>query len=359
MFCNPRWVCLVPAQSSYFCVLSPEWVVVKWVIKPGLRGILQALSCGEIPRKFVQEAVWTSGTKIPGLRTESVPFLIFFYFILWFCPQNSKASTRTAVVPDIPGFRKILPRSDYIIIPKATLQEDRSRQSLELCVTQSPAAPEGLAAPRNVTGVSRDTVQSVLSVGSGQAGVSEHCIAIEGRAEDTAAFAQPEAAEEAVASEVLSRYVGPVTEKVAGDILLDEASLEIEGQPYQTARVVIEETLVSSPTDISNGSIAVARPQVPDGVSVVTVVTGRVSFSSGTHTPARVSPETSECCFLHFTWDPQWVQEMLWLPNLLMLSAERNRNFCNQWYKSNSVTTLSLLADWLWYQLCLNMTGFF
>ncbi|KFW78543.1 HMG domain-containing protein 3, partial [Manacus vitellinus] len=199
---------------------------------------------------------------------------------------NSKASTRTAVVPDIPGFRKILPRSDYIIIPKTTLQEDRSRQSVELCVAQSPAAPEGLTAPRNISGVSREAVQNILSVDSGQAGVSEQCIAIEGLAEEAAAFAQPEPAEEAVASEVLSHYVGPVTEKVAGDILLDEASLEIEGQPYQTARVVIEETLVSSSTDISNGSIAVARPQVPDGVSVVTVVTGRDTEENSSSTPA-------------------------------------------------------------------------
>ncbi|XP_064528128.1 HMG domain-containing protein 3 [Pseudopipra pipra] len=199
---------------------------------------------------------------------------------------NSRASTRTAVVPDIPGFRKILPRSDYIIIPKTTLQEDRSRQSVELCVAQSPAAPEGLTAPRNISGVSREAVQNILSVDSGQAGVSEQCIAIEGLAEEAAAFAQPEPAEEAVASEVLSHYVGPVTEKVAGDILLDEASLEIEGQPYQTARVVIEETLVSNSTDISNGSIAVARPQVPDGVSVVTVVTGRDTEENSSSTPA-------------------------------------------------------------------------
>ncbi|NWY74995.1 HMGX3 protein, partial [Erithacus rubecula] len=187
---------------------------------------------------------------------------------------NSKAATRTAVVPDIPGFRKILPRSDYIIIPKATLQEDRSRQSLELRVAQSPAAAEALVAPRNVTSVSRDAVQSVLSLGS------EQRVAIEGLPPDTAA------AQEAVASEVLSHFVGPVAEKVAGDILLDEASLEIEGQPYQTARVVIEETLVSSSTDISNGGVAVARPQVPDGVSVVTVVTGRDTEESRSSTPA-------------------------------------------------------------------------
>ncbi|XP_010577227.1 PREDICTED: HMG domain-containing protein 3 isoform X3 [Haliaeetus leucocephalus] len=199
---------------------------------------------------------------------------------------NSKVSTRTAVVPDIPGFRKILPRSDYIIIPKTTLQEDRSRQSLELCVTQGQAPSEGLTASTNITNVSRDAVQNILSVDSSHVGIAEQCIAIEGLAEETASFGQSDAVEEVVASEVLSHYVGPVTEKVAGDILLDEASLEIEGQPYQTARVVIEETLVSSSTDISNGSIAVARPQVSDGVSVVTVVTGRDTEESSSSTPA-------------------------------------------------------------------------
>uniref|UniRef100_A0A672TWI9 HMG-box containing 3 n=1 Tax=Strigops habroptila TaxID=2489341 RepID=A0A672TWI9_STRHB len=168
---------------------------------------------------------------------------------------NSKVSTRAAVVPDIPGFRKILPRSDYIIIPKTTLHEERSRQSVELCVTQGQAASEGL--------------RNILSVDSSHVGISEQCIAIEGLAEDAASFSQPDAVEEAVASE-----------KVAGDILLDEAALEIEGQPYQTARVVIEETLVSSSTDMSNGSIAVARPQVSDGVSVVTVDTEESSSST-------------------------------------------------------------------------------
>ncbi|XP_032861954.2 HMG domain-containing protein 3 isoform X2 [Tyto alba] len=126
---------------------------------------------------------------------------------------NSKVSTRTAVVPDIPGFRKILPRSDYIIIPKTTLQENRSRQSLELCVTQGQAASEGLTASTNITNVSRDAVQNILSVDSSHVGISEQCIAIEGLAEETASFGQPDAVEEVVASEVLSHYVGPVTEK--------------------------------------------------------------------------------------------------------------------------------------------------
>ncbi|OXB59433.1 hypothetical protein ASZ78_004792, partial [Callipepla squamata] len=197
---------------------------------------------------------------------------------------NSKVSSRTTVVPDIPGFRKILPRSDYIIIPKTTLQEDRSRQSLELHVTQGRAAPEGTAAA-NTTSIPRDAVQSVLSVDSSHVSISEQCIAIEGLSEENASFSQAEAVEEVVASEVLSHYVGPVADK-AGDVLLDEASLEIEGQTFQTTRVVIEETLVSGSADISNGNIAVARPQVSDGVSVVTVVTGRDTEESTSSTPA-------------------------------------------------------------------------
>ncbi|NXJ16166.1 HMGX3 protein, partial [Odontophorus gujanensis] len=198
---------------------------------------------------------------------------------------NSKVSSRTTVIPDIPGFRKILPRSDYIIIPKPPLQEDRSRQSLELHVTQGQAAPEGTAAA-NTTSISRDAVQNVLSVDSSHVSISEQCIAIEGLSEENASFSQAEAVEEVVASEVLSHYVGPVADKVAGDVLLDEASLEIEGQPFQTTRVVIEETLVSGSADISNRSIAVARPQVSDGVSVVTVVTGRDTEESTSSTPA-------------------------------------------------------------------------
>lgn len=226
-------------------------------------------------------------------------------------------------------------------------------------MTQSPAASEGLAAPRNVTGVPRDAVQNVLSVDSGQAGGSEPCIAIEGLAEDTAGFAQPEAADEAVTSEVLSHYVGPVAEKVAGEILLDEASLDIEGQPYQTAQVVIEETLVSSSTDISNGGIAVARPQVPDGVSVVTVVTGRVSFSSDTQAPVRSHLK-------HLSALSPVQLEILSgcrrssCPTCSVL-RETETFVINDAKVTPGLSCLYLQIDsaLYWYQLCLNMTEFF
>nr|XP_034961539.1 HMG domain-containing protein 3 isoform X1 [Zootoca vivipara] len=197
---------------------------------------------------------------------------------------NSKLSSLTAVVPDIPGFRKILPRSDYIIIPKGSLQEERSKH-LELCVTQGQTASEGLTASTNVTGVSHSTVQNILSVDSSHIGISEQCIAIEGVSEDPASFVQSDTIEEVVASEILSHYVSPATHKGAGDILLDEASLEVsDGYPYQAASVVIEETLVNS-SDASNGGIAVAQPQSSEGLSVVAVVTRRDREESNSSTP--------------------------------------------------------------------------
>ncbi|XP_077182720.1 HMG domain-containing protein 3 isoform X3 [Paroedura picta] len=188
---------------------------------------------------------------------------------------NSKLSSLTAVVPDIPGFRKILPRSDYIIIPKGTLQEERSKQHLELCVAQGQTASERLTASANVTSASRSVVQNILSVESSQVGISEQCIAIEGVAEDAASFVQSGTIEEVVASEIMSHYARP---KVAGDVILDETPLEVgDSYPYQTASVVIEETLVNSSADASNGRVNVAQPQISDGLSVVTVLTRRTT----------------------------------------------------------------------------------
>ncbi|XP_066474560.1 HMG domain-containing protein 3 [Tiliqua scincoides] len=199
---------------------------------------------------------------------------------------NSKLSSLAAVVPDIPGFRKILPRSDYIIIPKGTLQEERSKQHLELCMTQGQTASEGLAASANVTGGSHGAVQNILSIDSSRVGVSEQCIAIEGVTEDPASLVQSDTIEEVVASEILSHYVRPATgHKLTGDVILDETPLEVgDNYPFQTASVVIEETLVNS-SDASNGGLTVAQPQVSDSLSVVTVVTRREREENNSSTP--------------------------------------------------------------------------
>ncbi|XP_029798924.1 HMG domain-containing protein 3 isoform X2 [Suricata suricatta] len=165
---------------------------------------------------------------------------------------NSKLSALTAVVPDIPGFRKILPRSDYIIIPKSSLQEDRSCPQLELCVAQNQAAPKG---PSLVASAAPEAVPS-------HAGVAEQCLAVEALAEEAGALAPPGAVQEIAASEILSQ-----------DVLLEEASLEVgeSHQPYQTS-LVIEETLVSGSPDLPTGSLAVPHPQVGESMSVVTVM---------------------------------------------------------------------------------------
>lgn len=165
---------------------------------------------------------------------------------------NSKLSALTAVVPDIPGFRKILPRSEYIIIPKSTLQEDRSCPQLELCVAQNQMSPKGSTLMPNA---SPEVVAS-------HAGMAEQCLAVEALAEEVGALSQPGAMQEIATSEILSH-----------DVLLEEASLEVgeSHQPYQTS-LVIEETLVNGSSDLPTGSLAVPHSQVGESLSVVTVM---------------------------------------------------------------------------------------
>ncbi|KAG8504521.1 HMG domain-containing protein 3 [Galemys pyrenaicus] len=177
---------------------------------------------------------------------------------------NSKLSALTAVVPDIPGFRKILPRSDYIIIPKSSLQEDRSCPQLELCVAQNQMSPKG---PSLVSTTALDTVSS-------HAGMAEQCLAVEALAEEVGSLAQPSAIQEITTSEILSQ-----------DVLLEEASLEVgeSHQPYQTS-LVIEETLVNDSPDLPTGSLAVPHPQAGESMSVVTVM--RDSSEGSSSAPA-------------------------------------------------------------------------
>lgn len=145
-------------------------------------------------------------------------------------------------------------------------------------MTQGQTASEGLTASSNVMGVSHSAVRNILSVDSTHIGISEQCIAIEGVSEDPASFVQSDTIEEVVASEILSHYVRPAAHKVAGDVVLEETPLELGGSyPYQTTSVVIEETLVNSSSEGSSGGITVAQPHVSDGLSIVTVVTRRVS----------------------------------------------------------------------------------
>ncbi|KAI5626818.1 HMG domain-containing protein 3 [Silurus asotus] len=71
-------------------------------------------------------------------------------------------NTQTSASQDIPGFRRILPRTDYVLLPKTSVGEDRPGASIDVCV-------EG---------------DSPLTLGS-EVELVEQCITVEPLAEDT------------------------------------------------------------------------------------------------------------------------------------------------------------------------------
>lgn len=63
---------------------------------------------------------------------------------------------------DIPGFRRILPRNDYVLLPKTSVGEDRPGASVDVCMEGDPP----------------------LTVGS-EVELVEQCVTVEPLAEDT------------------------------------------------------------------------------------------------------------------------------------------------------------------------------
>ncbi|XP_063303969.1 HMG domain-containing protein 3 [Pelobates fuscus] len=173
--------------------------------------------------------------------------------------SNVKSSTPT-MVSDVPGFRKILPRSDYILIPKKSPSKDKVvRQQMEICVAQPRET--GIMTPS--TDVSHNLEQTILSLDTGQVSLSEQCIDIEGLTEEATSYSSGDGAQKQLLSGVFSNYTGSVGDKLSGDIILDDATLEIgDSSPYQATSMVIEE----------NGGISLAQSEIPAGLSVLTVM---------------------------------------------------------------------------------------
>ncbi|XP_005988335.1 HMG domain-containing protein 3 [Latimeria chalumnae] len=198
---------------------------------------------------------------------------------------NTRLSGPLALAVDVPGFRKILPRSDYLIISKSTLEDlESGKKPLDLHAAQTPGALEGSATPQTFT---QDAVQGLFSASRGLAGeaghitISEQCVAIEGLAED-AAFSHSGAIQEIVSSEILSQYAGSAVDKVAADIIMDEAAaLELAvGTPYQTTSLVIEEAVVSSTGGITENTATACQQGAEDGTAVMTVITDQETEES-------------------------------------------------------------------------------
>lgn len=142
------------------------------------------------------------------------------------------------MISDVPGFRKILPRSEYILVPKPPAEDDASVTYARDIVLSSSAA------------LSHNGEQNVYTL---ESGLSDQLIDLEGLTDESANAVQ----------EVIPAGVYCGTEKVAGEIILDDATLEIgETSTYPGTSMVIDE----------DGGLTLARPDLPRGMSVVTVM---------------------------------------------------------------------------------------
>ncbi|XP_073505881.1 HMG domain-containing protein 3 isoform X2 [Phyllobates terribilis] len=162
--------------------------------------------------------------------------------------SNIKSSAST-MISDVPGFRKILPRSEYILIPKRI--PDDEPQHVDLCLAQSRETT--VLAPS--AALSHNGGQSVFTLDPGQINLSEQMAEVEGLSEEGASFSPGGTIQE----------VGPgglytqLSEKLAGEIILNDATLEIgETSTYPGANVVIED----------DGAIALTQSEM----SILTVM---------------------------------------------------------------------------------------
>lgn len=151
------------------------------------------------------------------------------------------------MISDVPGFRKILPRSEYILIPKRIPEDERQR--VDICITQ----PRDTAVLAPSAALSHNGGQSVITLEPGQIGLSEQLREVEGLTEEA----------NTVQEVIPGGLYTQLSEKMAGEIILNDATLEIgESGTYPAANVVIEE----------DGGIALAQSEM----SVLTVMAFQV-----------------------------------------------------------------------------------
>ncbi|XP_072001703.1 HMG domain-containing protein 3 isoform X2 [Engystomops pustulosus] len=171
--------------------------------------------------------------------------------------SNIKSSTST--ISDVPGFRKILPRSEYILIPKRIPEEERQR--VDICVTQ----PREAAVLAPATALSHNGGQSIITLEPGHINISE----VEGLTEERARVTPARAVQEVLPGGIYTQ----LSEKLAGEIILNDGTLEIgESSTYPAANVVIEE----------DGGIALTQSEM----SVLTVMAIQETDEHCTASPA-------------------------------------------------------------------------
>ncbi|MGH0118261.1 UNVERIFIED_CONTAM: hypothetical protein FKN15_049282 [Acipenser sinensis] len=189
---------------------------------------------------------------------------------------------------DVPGFRKILPRSNYVLIPKSTVPEESVAQQVDLCLRQGD--PDSEAAPQTLSLV---PLFSPMGLGS-EVELPEHCIAIEGLTDETAAALSQSGALQEILSQFSSTTQG---KEPAAFVLEEEPAVElVEGQAYGAVSVVIEETLVDGSGTVA--ALTTTGQQTRDEGHLVTVIPNQsIKYTRR----GRGSCRTPGCLFSYVT----------------------------------------------------------
>uniref|UniRef100_A0A8C4STY1 HMG-box containing 3 n=1 Tax=Erpetoichthys calabaricus TaxID=27687 RepID=A0A8C4STY1_ERPCA len=172
---------------------------------------------------------------------------------------------------DLPGFRKILPRSSYVLIPKSCQPEERTSQKSELCLDQDEAET---SAASQTSSLSHDTLFSPIGLGS-EVELPEQCIAVEGLTDEAAAVLSQSVA----LQQILSQYSNPSQDKSAAGFVLEQDTLELVGNPtYGAFGVVIEESVMDG-----SGSVISVPPgsQNVDEGHLVTIIPNQEATETG------------------------------------------------------------------------------
>ncbi|XP_051869522.1 HMG domain-containing protein 3 [Pristis pectinata] len=225
-------------------------------------------------------------------------------------PNDKLISASTGVPPaDIPGFRKILPRSNYIIIPTSNLSGDGNGQ--QLLQSPTPRGDEGNSTWQTIT---HDSIQSLFTVtDSCHVENTEESIAIDGITDETTAFIHTETMQEIVASEMLSQFSNSGDDKVTGELTTNKTSLELT-HPYDSPCVVIEGTLISTSDSVSENATSCSNQQTAETNPVIAVLSNQsksaaslnaaeqtIGINSKQDSTENVAPSTTQFLMLPLT----------------------------------------------------------
>ncbi|XP_032885088.1 HMG domain-containing protein 3 isoform X1 [Amblyraja radiata] len=180
---------------------------------------------------------------------------------------NDKLISASAAVPpaDIPGFRKILPRSNYIIIPTSNLPGDRNGR--QLAQSPTPRGGDGNSVWQTIT---HDSIQSLFTVSGTLADAchvenTEESIAIDGITDETT-FVHTETMQE-----MLTQFSNSGDDKLAAELGGSKTSLELT-HPYDSPCVVIEGTLISTSDNVPECVTSCSEQQAAETTPVIAVL---------------------------------------------------------------------------------------